>query len=214
MLHHTIRRYMLALGILLVCTSCSSNKLSESDAKQLIEQSFAAEEPPTFKLPSCTCCNELPKEDVEKLNRLRTAGYIVYNTVEWQEKGLVTQHYGGHCTSAILEETKLFNNTDIVQDRIRLSSEDGFPIENGIVCLKFRAGTVTSTAEIVSMTEPAANAEGKIVCVVTYKKYKKLSRNAVAELCDWQPTGSDYSDNPKTRQAEFVKMQDGWRILH
>jgi len=192
--------------ILLACMasaplcSCSGSTLSKGEAKKQLDMRLQ-QEAPTFKFQTLFKNDDVTRRWGENG---KNAGFFTYETAS-----LGNQQMGQEVIQIVrltlLDKVRPF----IVSQTDKQYSWYG--VLNPFSDIEARAGTLT--AEIVSMTVPANDQQGRIVCTVQYKiKYapNELSRVFEQNIQSFRAPGAWGVTENDILSATFVKMQDGW----
>lgn len=193
--------------------ACGSGKLSQSEAKKQIEQLFNdRDENPNIYFNIYGGAfqeNNVPSDKVAILNKLKNAGYIDYKFVRWVN--VYTNSAYNTATIVTLYPKSKIN--PYLKDKLEYFNRENFNTNgvDNLIGISVKGGTYTYTAKVISITEAAANSEGKIVSNVTYTKHISAEENELGKLCDLQLTKTDTGTTPEFN-VNFVKTQDGWKL--
>ncbi len=149
--------------------------------------------------------NQVPPEKIKQLNSVKDAGFIDYKLVPWVNRYL---NYGNRFTVVtlymtpkikpyLLRATEWFGEQDFTVNGV-----------DNLIGVSVLGGTYKYEPEILSITEAAANAQGKIVSIVTYKKHISLDENELGKAADLHFNNNDTA----AYNVNFVKTQDGWKL--
>lgn len=185
------KQFIIAVSLLLAVlttASCGNSKLSKEEAKRKIDEKINQIKSPRFYFHRYIDPNS---DDIAKYTRMKDAGYI----------DLVPTSYDVviyHPTGRYYLEVKLL---DKCKPLLKEKYAPDF-INSSFYCI-----SGTYSAEIISIAEPAPDADGNIACNVEYK-YPIVYNSLYAAY----ENVASAENNPPHETMKFIKTQEGWKI--